>query len=161
MEPLPVGEYSWVENPESLDVDKAAQDPDFGMFVECDLDYPRSLFLKTADYPLAPETMELTFDHLSPMNKRLYRQSHPDLWKKGQYKATKLMSTFYPRRRYACHIRNLAYYMSQGLQLRRIHRAIKFRQRPFLRPFIQHVTALRGQAKSKFEVRLYKNMANR
>ena len=55
---------------------------------------------------------------------------------------------------------NLQYYLQKGLILKKIHRAISFEQKAFLKKFIEKVTHLRSQAKNDFEIRLFKLFAN-
>ena len=101
-------------------------DSQYGYFAEVDLDYPIELHDLHNDYPLAPE--KLTKD-----------------------KQTKLIPNLYNKKNYICHYRNLQYYVNHGLQLKHIHRVIKFRQECFLKEYIYLNTELRKHAKSEFE----------
>jgi hypothetical protein len=47
-----------------------------------------------------------------------------------------------------------------GMKITKIHRVMEFRQKAFLKPFIYKITSLRAAAKSSFEERLYKLIAN-
>ena len=111
-------------------------------------------------FPLAPYTGDLTFDDLSPFNKRLLQQSFPRDFANRRYRSKKLLSTFYPRKKYVVHLENLQYYLKKGLILTKIHRAVAFNQKPFLKKFIEKVTDLRSKAKNDFELRLFKLFAN-
>ena len=55
---------------------------------------------------------------------------------------------------------NLKYCLERGLELIRIRRAIKFTQKYFLKNFITKITKLRSEAKTDFELRLFKLFAN-
>lgn len=101
-------------------------------------------------FPLAPYTGDLTFDDLSPFNKRLLQQSFPRDFANRRYRSKKLLSTFYPRKKYVVHLENLQYYLKKGLILTKIHRAVAFNQKPFLKKFIEKVTDLRSKAKKQF-----------
>jgi hypothetical protein len=59
-----------------------------------------------------------------------------------------------------CH-RNLKLYLSLGMRLKKIHRALRFDQRPWMEPYIRHNTELRKRATNDFEKDLYKLMNNR
>ena len=49
------------------------------------------------------------------------------------------------------YISALKFYLQQGLSLRKIHRAISFKQANFLKPFIEFNTEKRKNAKQKIE----------
>ena len=55
---------------------------------------------------------------------------------------------------------NLQYYLKKGMKLTKIHRAIKFKQKAFLKEFIEKVTKMRSMAQNDFELRLFKLFAN-
>ena len=77
-----------------------------------------------------------------------------------KYKAEKLTATFKPRKGYVCHYVNLKCYLSLGLKLKKVNRALRFSQSPFLKPFIDHCTNLRKAATTPFEKSHYKLLAN-
>ena len=54
-------------------------------------------------------------------------------------------------KKYVLHISALKFYLQQGLSLRKIHRAISFKQANFLKPFIEFNTEKRKNAKQKIE----------
>lgn len=56
--------------------------------------------------------------------------------------------------------RNLQFYLQHGLVLKKIHRAISFDQRAWLKPYIEFNTRMRQQAQNDFEVSLYKAYNN-
>ena len=58
------------------------------------------------------------------------------------------------------HLENLQYYLKKGMKLLRIRRVVKFRQKAFLKEFIEKVTKLRSSARNDFELRLFKLFAN-
>ena len=115
---------------------------------------------KHDQFPLAPYTGDLTFDDLSPFNKRLLQQSFPRDFANKRYRSRKLLSTFYHRKNYVVHLENLQYYLKMGLKLTKVHRVVKFEQKAFLKKFIEKVTNLRSKAKNDFELRLFKLFAN-
>ena len=58
------------------------------------------------------------------------------------------------------HISALKFYLQHGLKLKKVHRAISFKQSNFLKPFIEFNTEKRKQAKNDFEKDLFKLMNN-
>ena len=90
----------------------------------------------------------------------MLHQSSPSDYKNKRYKSTKLLSTFYKRKKYVVHLENLQYYLKKGLKLTKVHRVVTFKQKPFLKKFIEKVTDLRSKVKNDFELRLFKLFAN-
>ena len=56
--------------------------------------------------------------------------------------------------------RNLQLYTSLGMRLKKVHRALRFDQSPWMEPYIRMNTKLRKEATSDFEKDLYKLMNN-
>ncbi len=77
-----------------------------------------------------------------------------------EFKSTKLAPNFFSKKRYVTHIRNLQFYLSQGAQLTKIHRAIHFRQEAWIAPYIAENTRLRQLATDEFERDYYKLLNN-
>ena len=86
-------------------------------------------------------------------------QNYRDYQRK-KYNSKKLLATFYPRKKYVVLLDNLQYYLQKGLKLVKIRRAVKFVQKDFLKNFITKITKLRSEAKTEFELRLFKLFAN-
>ena len=72
----------------------------------------------------------------------------------------KLLPNLNHKRNYVVHYRNLKFYMQQGMQLRRIHRVIAFRQTAWLAPYINFNTERRQEAKCSFERDFFKLLNN-
>ena len=115
--------------------------------LQVDLEYPQELHASHNSFPLAPESINITEQDLSPYSLRCMKT----LTGKRKHKSTKLTATFNVRRNYVVHCMNLRLYMELGMKLLKIHRGIKFHQRPFVAPYIQHCTEGRRQAKTKVE----------
>ena len=58
------------------------------------------------------------------------------------------------------HMRALKQALNNGLKLKKVHKVIKFRQRAWLKPYIDMNMKLRKEAKSKFEKDFFKLMNN-
>jgi hypothetical protein len=63
----------------------------------------------------------------------------------------KLVPNLRNKERYIVHYRNLKLYLSLGMWLKKIHRALRFDQRPWLESYIRHNTELRKRATNDFE----------
>ena len=61
---------------------------------------------------------------------------------------------------YVTHLRNLQFYLSQGAQLKKVHRVISFNQAAWIKPYISENTRLRQQATDDFGRDYYKLLNN-
>ena len=64
-------------------------------------------------------------------------------------KTNKLVLNVMDKKKYVLHISALKFYLQQGLSLRKIHRAISFKQANFLKPFIEFNTEKRKKCQTK------------
>ena len=133
---LPTGGFKW------MNVDKSSvlkllekKDTNYGFIFEVDLDYPKSLWDSHNDYPLAPEKIKVD-------------------------KIDKLICSFLPKKHYVVHYKNLKQYLEEGMILKKVHRGIKFKQSPWMEPYIRKNTDLRKEAKNAFEKDFFKLMNN-
>ena len=106
-----------------------------GYIFEVDLAYPKKLWEKHNDYPLAPEKMNVNG-------------------------VEKLISHFKPRKNYVVHYRNLRQYLEMGMRITAVHRGISFQQSPWMEPYIRKNTELRKAADNSFEKDFFKLMNN-
>ena len=104
--------------------------------LEVDLTYPEELHDLHNDYPLCPERVECD---------------------KG---VKKLIPNLRNKNNYVVHYKTLMQYLSLGMELKKIHRGIKFIETDFLKPYIDMNTNLRTQAKNNFEKDFFKLMNN-
>ena len=72
----------------------------------------------------------------------------------------KLVPNLNNKTNYVADIRNIAYYLQQGMQVTKIKRAITFKQEQWLQPYIDFNTVERAKAKTDFEKDFYKLMNN-
>ena len=76
------------------------------------------------------------------------------------FTSTKLAPNFLPKEKYVVHLRNLQFYLSEGVVLKNIHRAISFRQEAWIAPYIAENTRLRQLATDEFERDYFKLLNN-
>ena len=108
---------------------------EFPCVLEVDLEYPEELHDFHNDYPLAPERIKIN-------------------------KVEKLIPTLRDKQKYVLHRENLKLYLSLGLKLKWIHRGIKFREKPWMKSYIELNTDLRTKGKNDFEKDFFKLMNN-
>ena len=154
---LPTSQFAWVpqEELEQLDVMTIDKEADQGYILEVDLEYPAALHDLHSDYPVAPERRTIPNEQLSPHSQELLEE----LGMKGK-PTEKLIPTLHEKTKYVVHYHSLQQYLKLGLKLKKIHRAVSFKQSPWLRPYIALNTEKRKQAKNPFEKDFYKLMNN-
>ena len=129
-----------------------------GYILEVDLEYPEEIHDLHKDYPMAPEIMSINENMLSPVQKDIHKYYYDK--EAGDEKTNKLVLNVMDKKLYVLHISALKFYLEHGLKLKKVHRAIKFNQANFLKPFIEFNTEKRKQAKNDFEKDLFKLMNN-
>ena len=141
---LPYGSFKWLSDEELNKID-------LGKYKE----YPKDLHELHNDYPLAPEKVKVSKNMLSEYcNKILEKYKIPF----GL--VNKLIPTLNNTKEYVVHYRNLQLYMDLGLKVTKVHRALKFKQSPSLKQYIDFNTNKRKEAKTSFEKDFFKLMNN-
>ena len=157
MSRLPWKDFRWLSQDEIKCFDLTQDfNSDKGFIIECDLNYPKKLHRSHSNFPLAPEMLEINYDHLSSYSKSAVFANTGT----HRYKDIKLMNTLHHKRNYVTHIQNLMLYLSLGLQLIKIHRILEFTQKPLLAPYIKKTNKARQRASSKFQMDLFKLMVS-
>ena len=151
---LPTGGFKWLTE-EEVDLSKYNDESEKGLVLEVNLEYPEELHDLHNDDPLAAEKIKVTEDMLSP-----YCREIAEKFKVKVGLVEKLVPTLSNKERYVLHYRNLQLYMSLGLKLTKIHRALEFDQSPWLKPYIDFNTKKRAEAKNSFEKDFFKLMNN-
>ncbi len=72
----------------------------------------------------------------------------------------KLIASLETKKKHICHYRLLQKYLELGMTLDGVHQVIKFRQSPWMKPYIDMNSELRKEATSEFERDFYKLMNN-
>ncbi|XP_020299047.1 uncharacterized protein LOC109863225 [Pseudomyrmex gracilis] len=129
-QPLPYGNFAWVENAYEFDVTTVAANSNVGYILEVDLTYPKELHDAHRDLPFCPTREEPPGKH---------GKNH-----------VKLLATVFNKKRYVIHYLNLQQYLRYGLRLTRIHRVLRFSQSPWLRGYIELNTRFRANATNEF-----------
>ena len=106
-----------------------------GYFLEVDIDYPKELFDLQKDLPFLPESRKVK-------------------------KVEKLICGIEDKKKYVIHIRTLKQALNNGLRLKKVHRIIQFKQKAWLKVYIDMNTELRKNAKNEFEKNFFKLMNN-
>ena len=155
---LPIGEFSWVPEEElsAIKWTELNDDDPYGYIVKVDLVYPHRLHDLDSDYPVAPERLCVKDEWLSDKQMRI----------KAQYNlprsecTAKLIPNLLDKTEYVVDYRNLKFYLNHGLVLGKVHSAIKYRQSPWMAPYIALNQKKRTEAKTEFEKDFFKLMNN-
>ena len=138
-QPLPTGEFRWVEfredwNPKTI-VEELVAKKDYGYLLEVEVRYPKKLHDYHNDLPFMCGKMKING-------------------------INKLVPNLYYKHRYIIHVRALVQALEHGLVLERIHRCIEFKQSAWMKECIDFNTRLRTAARNDFEKDFYKLMNN-
>ena len=154
--PLPHSEFCWVEDLSVFTRDfilSLDEEGEWGYTFEVDLGYPEHLHRSTADFPLAPESGEITTDMFSTFMTTFYQTLNPNqTYKPSQ----KLLLTQYDRKHYFVHFAALKFYLQMGLTLDHVHRVIKYKQKAWLKEYINYNSQQRAQTTNDFDKSFYK-----
>ena len=97
-----------------------------GCIFEVDLEYPENLHDFHNDYPLAPESLELS-------------------------EVKKLVPNLNNKTNYVVHYKSLKHYINMVLKLTKIHRVLEFNRSPWMKVYIDLNTDMRKQATNNFD----------
>ena len=114
---------------------KYDDDSNTGHALEVDIDYSKELFNLHKDLLFLPESKKVN-------------------------NVEKLICDIEDKKKYVIHIRTLKQAINNGLKLKKVHRIIQFKQKAWLKVYIDMNTELRKNAKNEFEKNFFKLMNN-
>ena len=151
--PLPYSNFAWL-SPERIQ--RLARDNfkgirewvvgETGLTLEVDVDIPPAMHDKTCDYPLLAEPLEIDETMISPFSLACLTAQTG----KVRVKNTKLAPNLFNKRNLVVDIETLMFGISQGAELKHIHRGVSFQQRAWMKPYIDHNTAKRKATNCEF-----------
>ena len=124
---LPVKGFKWVKQKKLSKfnedfIKKYDEDCNKGYFLEVDVEYPKTLFNSHKDLPFLPE-------------------------RKKVEKIEKLICSKEDKEKYVIHIKALNQALNHGLVIRKVHRVIQFKQKAWLKPYVDMNNELRKKPK--------------
>jgi len=128
---------------------------EIGHILEVDLEYPKELHDAHNEYPFCCEHINIQKDELSD-----YASAFIDKFNLTPGRENKLISNLNDKNRYVIHEKYLKQALDVGLKLKKIHRVIQFKQKPWMKEFIDFNTVKRQEAKNKFEKDFFKLLNN-
>ena len=124
--------FKWIY-PEGLSFDNVRADSETGHILEVDLNYPKELHDFHNEYPYCCEHTIVENNMLSPYATYI-AEKHGLVG--GKNSNSKLVSSLTDKERYVIHEMNLRQAVDAGLVLTKIHRVIEFKQKPWMKDFI-------------------------
>ena len=127
-ENLPVDGFKWVKDLSQFNEDftkKYDKNSNKGYFLEADAEYTKKLFNLHKGLPFLSE-------------------------RKKVKKLKKLICNVQDKEKYVVHIRDLKQALNHGLELKRVHRVIRFNQKACLKPYIEMNTKIKKRSKQWF-----------
>ena len=155
---LPTGNFRWMTDKEisKIDLGKYKADGKKGLILEeVDLEYPQELHDLHNDYPVCPEKVKVSNDMLSGYCKEIANKFNISIGL-----VSKLTCILRDKKEYVLHYHNLQLYLDLGLKIKKVHRALKFDQSPWLKQYIDFNTEKRKHAENSFEKDFFKFMNN-
>ena len=105
------------------------------------MDYPENLHIDHSDYSLAPEKVKIKRKWLSQYCLEIQNEYNI---KTGII--NKLTPKVMPKNNHVVYYRNLQYYLSKGLILKKVHRILEFKQSAWMKAYIDFNTQKRKEA---------------
>ena len=143
-EKLPCSDFQWRSGFQLSQIDwlNWDADGDEGFTVMCDIQYPKELWQRDDEYPLAPERIAIPPAWWSEEQRHiasLCEISEAD-------RPKKLISHLGPRYQYVVHGKALQYMLRRGLVVSRFHIGVRYKQRNYMGDFMRDLTSQRRDA---------------
>ena len=153
---MPYNEFEWLSDDEiiSINFNEVSDKSDVGYVLEVDLQYPKELHKLHNDYPIAPEKLKVNNNILSDYCNEI---AHWYDIKVGD--VAELVPNLMNKTNYVVHYKTLQLYVSLGMVVKKVHRAIKFKQSDWLKKFMFNTTK-RMHATNEFDKSFFKLMIN-
>ena len=155
--PLPLNSFETVQNINLSKILETSNDSEEGYILEVDLHYPDKLHDGHEDFPLAPTKERIYYKSLGESQQEL-------LEKMGETRpfsqGKKLIQSLSDKKNYTVHYITLKLYVSLGMEVKKVHRVLKFKQTKWLKPYMELNTAKRKESRNKFEESFFKLMNN-
>ena len=126
-----------------------------GYILEVDLEYPQELHDIHNDYPLAPENINIPKEWLSD-----YCLKIANVYNITTGTVKKLVPNLMNKNNYVIHYRNLQQCLELGMKLKKIHRVLKFKQKDWMKPYIDFNTQKRKEATNEADKNHFKLLNN-
>ena len=140
---LPYANFKWVNNVNEIEqkLMNIKSNSSTGYILEVDLEYCKTLHYEHTDYPLASEKINIHKEWLSDYCLGIANEHN--IITTGTNK--ELVPNVMPINKYVIHYRNLQQCLEKGLILKKVHRILKFKQKDWMKPYIDFNTQKRKE----------------
>ena len=154
---LPYADFRWVKNIDKIKKKLVSikSNSSNGYTLEVDVEYPQELHDIHNDYPLAPAKIDIPKEWLSKYCLRI-ANAHNITTGTVKNLVPNLMNT----NNYVVHYRNLQQCLELGMKLKKIHRILKFKQKDWMKPYIDFNTERRKEATNEADKNHFKLLNN-
>lgn len=126
---------------------------EIGYSLMVDIHAPQAIHNKLASYPILPTPRKTSYEELSDYQKFLHGLSCPNMTKETRIRMAesncKLVSDLLPKEKYILDIRLAKFALQLGYKITKVHRAIRFKQFPFLYKYVKRCTEIRRTAEKR------------
>ena len=147
---LPVGKYAWHPDLTLEQIMGWDDDCEWGAFVELDTEYPAELHDLHNDYPIQESKMSPTDAQVSPLTRAQRTELHI------KDNVPKLVPNLFDKQNIVCHISRAKFWAEHGIRITKIHRALVFEQRRFMKGYVDYCAKMRRKANTKAEKDFWK-----
>ena len=166
--PLPCNDFKFVDA--KTDLFKEMEEellkskiPEFenetqNFFCEVDLEIPENAQEK--DFPFAPTTREVHYNEMSNIQKFDYRKNLKTKTIPETLPNKKLVADFVKKEKYVIHADHLRFLLKHGVKITKVHRILIFKQKPFLKDWVDFCTEQRNMATTEAESSFWKLLVN-
>ena len=131
------------------------KDSSTGYILEVDLEYPQELYDIHNDYPLAPEKINISKEWLSDYSLEIANAHNITT---GTVK--KLVPNLMKKNNYVIYCRNLRQFLELGMELKKRHKVLKFKQKDWMKSYIDFNTQKRKEATIEADTNHFKLINN-
>lgn len=152
-----------------IDIDTILKTDDnskVGYIVECDLEFPQEIHDKLKEFPPCPESVAPKLEWLSDVQKAMLKKEQDSVRQTDKdsplktSNCSKLVPHLMKHEKYCIHYRNLKFVEKLGVKIGIVHNVVQFKQKPWLKKYIDFNTDKRKEAKNEFEKDFFKLMNN-
>jgi len=143
---LAVGDYTWLSEEEiaDLNISSLPDEGEYGYILEVSMYCPPDKM----DYhnPLPPAVVKrrIQFNELSGYQQDLFSKMNKGLPKSETEE--RLILDLLPKTNYVCYHKLLKLYTQEGMIITKIHKCLRFKAAPYLKPFVDYIMSIRKSA---------------
>ena len=159
---LPVSSFEFLppEEVSKFTVDhilSLGDEDEYGFMMEVDLEFDPKDHDRFSAFPPVPYKRVVDQKEISPYQQDIFKKLNLT---EACMKTEKLMADLYDRKEYVLHYVELKSYISMGVKLTNVRRVLKFKQKPWLRGYMDFCTQRRAATNDSYESNQFKMAMN-